>query len=81
MVCIFLSIVIGLFFMEVPSLRCPVVAHWGCLAGSQQDEVLKAIREKDREDLIQQRDSLTTEGLAQKRSGLDVDQITEFICG
>ena len=67
--------------MEVPSLKCPVVAHWGCLASTQQDEVLKAIREKDREDLTQQPDYLATEALPQKRSGLDIDQITEFICG
>ncbi len=67
--------------MEVLSLKCPVVAHWGCLAGSQQDEILKAIREKDHEDLTQQPDYQATDAPARKRSGLDVDQITEFVCG
>ncbi len=31
------------------SLRCPVGAHWGCLAASQRDEVLKAAKQRDLE--------------------------------
>ncbi|KAJ7071197.1 SNF2 family N-terminal domain-containing protein [Mycena amicta] len=32
----------------VRCLKCPVAVHWGCLASTQRDEILKAVREVDR---------------------------------
>jgi chromodomain-helicase-DNA-binding protein 4 len=68
----------------VASLTCPVVAHWRCLASTQRDEILKAARDKDREEWC--RLQLTDGGTSadpepRKRSGLGPYQTTEFICG
>lgn len=30
-----------------PSLKCPLSAHWRCLAGTQRDEILKAVQTRD----------------------------------
>jgi chromodomain-helicase-DNA-binding protein 4 len=81
-------------FVELPhfSLKCPVSAHWGCLAASQRDEILKAARDRDREiwrETHPTLDELDTEGQARKprkdepkkRPGLEPNQTTEFICG
>lgn len=60
------------------SLKCPVAAHWNCIAGTQRDEILKAAREKDR------RDCETSGGdpdQIAKRRALAVEETTEFICG
>ncbi|KDR85372.1 hypothetical protein GALMADRAFT_234197 [Galerina marginata CBS 339.88] len=64
----------------VQCLKCPVSAHWKCLAGTQRDEVLKAVRERDRE---QWEAGQNHEGtiLPKKRSQLDINQTTEFVCG
>lgn len=65
------------------SLRCPVVAHWRCLASTQRDEILKAARDKDREEW-QRSQTETAQDPSEapaKRPGLDINQTTEFICG
>ncbi|KAG6885407.1 hypothetical protein C0993_002140 [Termitomyces sp. T159_Od127] len=68
----------------VRCLKCPVVAHWKCLASTQRDEILKAARDKD--CIAWQRNQGDNEDFSSqhaptKRSGLDPDQTTEFICG
>jgi chromodomain-helicase-DNA-binding protein 4 len=60
--------------MRKPSLKCCVAAHWGCLARSQHDEIIKAAREKDKES--------EAAGLKPlKRETLEAYDTTEFICG
>ncbi|CAA7268012.1 unnamed protein product [Cyclocybe aegerita] len=62
----------------VQCLKCPVVAHWKCLANTQREEVLKAVREKDRKEWERK----GSEGQPpRKRSELDINQTTEFTCG
>jgi chromodomain-helicase-DNA-binding protein 4 len=69
------------------SLKCPVVAHWRCLAGTQRDEILKAARDKDREEWQRSQAGVEAQGIEiareapGKRPGLDTNQTTEFICG
>ncbi|RDB29203.1 Chromatin remodeling factor mit1 [Hypsizygus marmoreus] len=71
----------------VRCLKCPVVAHWRCMASTQRDEILKAARDRDRAEwqLAKTRTEGTGEAFDQpeprKRSGLDARQTTEFICG
>ncbi|KAJ3512355.1 hypothetical protein NLJ89_g3566 [Agrocybe chaxingu] len=62
----------------VQCLKCPVVAHWKCLANTQREEVLKAVRERDRKGWERK----GSEGQPpRKRSELDINQATEFVCG
>ncbi|KAI0654200.1 SNF2 family N-terminal domain-containing protein [Cubamyces menziesii] len=61
----------------VRCLKCPVAAHWGCLAKTQRDEILRAALERDKANW--RADSGLPE--PQKRGGLDAYQTTEFICG
>jgi len=66
----------------ISSLKCPVSAHWKCLASTQRDEVLRAVREKDQKDWEASKsagDSFLT--APKKRSELSIEQTTEFICG
>ncbi|KAK2461624.1 hypothetical protein APHAL10511_006087 [Amanita phalloides] len=64
----------------VRCLNCPVVAHWKCLANSQRDEILKAMKEK--ETVEQAKDSDAPESLKlKKRSSLGIRESTDFICG
>ncbi|PPQ64493.1 hypothetical protein CVT26_002032 [Gymnopilus dilepis] len=66
----------------VRCLKCPVSAHWKCLASNQRDEVLKAIRDKDREDWESNKVDTEPESIPpKKRSQLEIDQTTEFLCG
>ncbi|KAJ4485941.1 SNF2 family DNA-dependent ATPase [Lentinula aciculospora] len=67
----------------VRCLKCPVSVHWSCLSRTDQEDILKAVRERDRlewlkvhegEDLNMEKDG------PRKRPGLDTNQITEFIC-
>ncbi|KAF7339801.1 Chromatin remodeling factor mit1 [Mycena venus] len=68
-------------------VRC----HWNCLARTQQDEILKAAREIDRaawraaqpEDELQDENGQpkANPNEPRKRSGLDPQQTTDFICG
>ncbi|KIP12064.1 hypothetical protein PHLGIDRAFT_400060 [Phlebiopsis gigantea 11061_1 CR5-6] len=76
----------------VRCLRCPVVAHWGCLAKTQRDEILKAIHEKDlakwevakakhTEDVEMSQDDTSDLPMPKKRLGLEANETTEFVCG
>ncbi|PIL31731.1 hypothetical protein GSI_06435 [Ganoderma sinense ZZ0214-1] len=60
----------------VRCLKCPVAAHWGCLAKTQRDEILRAAHERDKAEW--QANPNTPE--PRKRIGLDTYQTTEFIC-
>ena len=72
------SLWISIDFNPICSLKCPVVAHWNCLASFQRDEILKAIQEKDLAELGGPDDALDK---PKKRSELDVHESTDFICG
>ncbi|KAI0689886.1 SNF2 family N-terminal domain-containing protein [Cytidiella melzeri] len=73
----------------VRCLRCPVVAHWGCLAKTQRDEIIRAANGKAREEWLMSKPSNEDEeGLARhkarepsRRSDLSISETTEFICG
>ncbi|GJE85782.1 chromatin remodeling factor-like protein [Phanerochaete sordida] len=67
----------------VRCMRCPIVAHWGCLAKTQRDEILRAIYEKDKAkwELEQDADPENPPPEPVKRTALTVDETTEFICG
>lgn len=77
--------------MSCFSLKCPVTAHWRCLASTQRDEILKAAREIDRDvwrstqpqsELVDEEGKpKTNKNEPGKRPGLDAEQTTEFICG
>ncbi|KAI0375223.1 hypothetical protein BV20DRAFT_1110377 [Pilatotrama ljubarskyi] len=62
----------------VRCLKCPVAAHWGCLAKTQRDEILRAALERDKASW---REAGSSGPEPQKRLGLDTYQTTEFICG
>ncbi|KAL0580814.1 hypothetical protein V5O48_001190 [Marasmius crinis-equi] len=64
----------------VRCLKCPVSAHWGCLAKTQQEEILRATRQRDQEEWSKSQES-TNENAPPRRQTLDVNQTTEFICG
>ncbi|KAI0778404.1 hypothetical protein BD413DRAFT_489884 [Trametes elegans] len=61
----------------VRCLKCPIAAHWGCLAKTQREEILRAALERDKAGWSP--DSGLPE--PQRRHGLDAYQTTEFICG
>jgi chromodomain-helicase-DNA-binding protein 4 len=79
-----------------PSLKCPLAAHWRCLAGTQRDEILKAVQARDLTALNAARGKdavdtthMSVDGnkgtdsltrLPPKRPGLESHQTTEFIC-
>jgi chromodomain-helicase-DNA-binding protein 4 len=79
-----------------PSLKCPLAAHWRCLAGTQREEILKAVQARDLAALNAARgkDAVDTTRIAvdgsksmdsparlpPKRPGLESHQTTEFIC-
>lgn len=79
-----------------PSLKCPLSAHWRCLAGTQRDEILKAIQARDLAALNAARGKdvvdtthIVADGskskdsltrLPPRRPGLESHQTTEFIC-
>ncbi|KAF9020320.1 hypothetical protein BDZ89DRAFT_1072318 [Hymenopellis radicata] len=66
----------------VRCLKCPVTAHWKCLASTQRDEILKAARSLDRVAwLIEHPDGDVDKDGPRKRPGLDMNETTEFICG
>ncbi|TFK56559.1 hypothetical protein OE88DRAFT_1730039 [Heliocybe sulcata] len=66
----------------VRCLKCPVSAHWGCLARSQQDEIMKAVREKDRAQHTADPSSQDDQdSVPKKRMTLEVSETTEFLCG
>ncbi|KAG6821361.1 hypothetical protein H0H93_014158 [Arthromyces matolae] len=65
----------------VRCLKCPVVAHWKCIASTQRDEILKAAREKDRAEWERPTQDGETKPEPLKRLSLEQNQTTEFICG
>ncbi|KAJ3554645.1 hypothetical protein NM688_g2999 [Phlebia brevispora] len=80
----------------VRCLKCPVAAHWACLARTQRDEILRAAHEKDRAEWRRTHPDPTPEVLEGdvlsgpskpkeeepiKRAGLEPNQTTEFVCG
>ncbi|THV06013.1 hypothetical protein K435DRAFT_744240 [Dendrothele bispora CBS 962.96] len=68
----------------VQCLKCPVAAHWKCLAGTQRDEILRATRQRDREAWLKQHEGQEVDVAKdgpRKRPTLECDQTTEFICG
>ncbi|KAH7910697.1 hypothetical protein BJ138DRAFT_1064605 [Hygrophoropsis aurantiaca] len=66
----------------VRCLKCPVVAHWRCLAKTQRDEILKAARLRDKEKwkATHQGEEPSADDFP-LRKGLDSYWSTEFICG
>lgn len=69
-------------------MRCPVVAHWGCLASTQRDEILRAAHERDiaawKEQQAEKMDvdgDAPTSSRPTKRPGLETDETTDFVCG
>ncbi|KAG7099004.1 hypothetical protein E1B28_000889 [Marasmius oreades] len=66
----------------VRCLKCPVSAHWGCLAKTQQDEILKATRKRDQDGwMVSQGVGDAEENGPPRRKTLEVGYSTEFICG
>ncbi|KAF9270030.1 hypothetical protein L218DRAFT_952224 [Marasmius fiardii PR-910] len=70
----------------VRCLKCPVSAHWGCLAKTQQDEILKATRQRDQEEWTKSQgtdidDDSRLENGPPRRTTLEIRFSTEFICG
>lgn len=68
-----------------------MTAHWRCLASTQRDEILKAAKDIDRaawrstqpaSELVDEHGQpKVNKNEPGKRSGLEVQQTTEFICG
>jgi hypothetical protein len=70
--------ILGIVMLTVPSLKCPVSSHWSCLAGTQRDEILKAMRAKLKRDWKSEGKDLDN---MPRRKFLEVDEMTEFNCG
>ncbi|KAI0030210.1 SNF2 family N-terminal domain-containing protein [Vararia minispora EC-137] len=69
----------------VRCLKCPLSAHWLCLASTQREEILKAARALDRKEWEAARDKALERGQApppepERRKELTVEQTTEFVC-
>lgn len=69
-----------------PSLKCPVAAHWRCLARTQREEITRAACSRDNEERKagHGEDFLDREpmpGILPDRKNLHIDQTTEFLCG
>ncbi|KAF7799325.1 hypothetical protein EIP86_010557 [Pleurotus ostreatoroseus] len=78
----------------VRCLKCPLAAHWSCLAKTQREEILRAALERDKaewrrthgeNDAAQEGESSGSSkpkpNEPVKRQGLDPNHTTEFICG
>ncbi|KIK79668.1 hypothetical protein PAXRUDRAFT_833992 [Paxillus rubicundulus Ve08.2h10] len=69
----------------VRCLKCPVAAHWLCLARTQRDEITRAARARDKYQWKTER-QMDTEANdpppdeLPDRKELGIDQTTEFIC-
>ncbi|KAE9408278.1 hypothetical protein BT96DRAFT_914203 [Gymnopus androsaceus JB14] len=67
----------------VRCLKCPVSVHWSCLSRVDQEEILKAARERDRVEWLKEHEgeelSVEKDG-PRKRPGLDINEMTDFIC-
>ncbi|KAI0271427.1 hypothetical protein BC834DRAFT_441990 [Gloeopeniophorella convolvens] len=67
----------------VQCLKCPLAAHWRCLANTQRDEILKAVQGRDRtewESKHGSKDKDNNPWIIPKRPGLESHQTTEFVC-
>ncbi|KAF9076104.1 hypothetical protein BDP27DRAFT_1313905 [Rhodocollybia butyracea] len=67
----------------VQCLKCPVSVHWSCLSRVDQGEILKAARERERTQWLKEhegRELDIEEDGPRKRPGLDITQMTAFIC-
>ncbi|KAI0322695.1 hypothetical protein OF83DRAFT_1092474 [Amylostereum chailletii] len=68
----------------VRCLKCPLSAHWRCLAQSQRDEILKAARARDRREREAKDGAEGEIGQSgndhSRRTDLDMGSTTEFIC-
>ena len=69
------------------SLKCPLSAHWSCLAGTQRNEILKAALQRDRNRWQAEQAANFAEGddtnvlpEPKRRDSLSAYQTTEFIC-
>lgn len=73
-------------FNRVYSMKCPLAAHWTCLASTQRQEILKAIRDREKQEWEAARAKAIEDGDEPmdsdlpKRKELDADSTTEFIC-
>ena len=72
---------------DLVSLKCPLSAHWRCLASTQRNEILKAALQRDRNKWQATQAANSAEGdntnmspEPKRRDSLGVNQITEFIC-
>lgn len=71
------------------SLKCPVTAHWKCLASTQKEEVIKAARERDRAEWLSEQPPLEDcepeydieKDGPRKRKDISIDEMTGFLCG
>ncbi|KAJ4002497.1 SHREC complex subunit Mit1 [Lentinula boryana] len=67
----------------VRCLKCPVSVHWSCVPRVDREEMLKAVRERDRLKWLEENEgeemSIEKDG-PRKRLGLDTNQMTDFIC-
>lgn len=65
------------------SLKCPVVAHWKCLAKTQRDELTRAARARDKDRLRARAEDASepSTGDLPDRNELGINQTSEFICG
>ncbi|KAL4070788.1 hypothetical protein J3A83DRAFT_4245468 [Scleroderma citrinum] len=70
----------------VRCLKCPVAAHWRCLARTQRDEITRAACSRDKEEWKARHEQSSLDGRhvpseLPDRRNLNIDQTTEFICG
>jgi chromodomain-helicase-DNA-binding protein 4 len=86
----------GMLITPPSSLKCPLAAHWRCLASTQRDEILKAVQARDLMALekmsgkrtVNADHAIADENMGEggsiqappRRPGLESHQTTEFIC-
>lgn len=63
----------------IGSLKCCVSAHWGCMAQTQRDEVVRAIRRREIAEWEAKHGE--EEDMPSKRKELEIHEMTDFICG
>ncbi|KAF5352561.1 hypothetical protein D9756_006063 [Leucocoprinus leucothites] len=63
----------------VQCLKCCVSAHWGCMAGTQREEILKAVRE--RETAKWKEEHPDEDSVPPRRRDLGMQEMADFICG
>jgi hypothetical protein len=74
-----ISLACATLVLTFDSLKCCVSAHWGCMAQTQRDDVLRAIRQRE---VAKWKANYGEEnGMPPKRKELGVQEMTDFICG